>query len=100
MKFLNQRNQSGFDLKLEPAYWGLQNTQDKRTKRVDVHTYRLYPRKTDEGELFEVDMNILFRELRAASLGIRKNEIDLNDVILNLANKWGHIQSKLPTSLI
>lgn len=96
MKFLNQRNQSGFELKLEPAYWDLQNTQDKRTKRVDVHTYRLYPKKADEGEIFEVDMNILLRELRAASLGIRKNEIDLNDAIFNLANKWGHIQSQLP----
>lgn len=96
MKFLNQRNKSGFELKLEPAYWDIQSTENKRTKKVDVHTYRLYPKKIDEGEVFEVNMNILLRELRVASLAIRKNEIDLNDAILDLANKWGHIQSKLP----
>jgi len=97
MKFIAQKTKSGFRLQYQPS--SLENGAiDSSGKLVGIDEPYIHPRKINDAVIYQADLDELYEDLCAEVLRIAQN-FDWDESIEKLANKWGHLQCKLPLFL-
>ena len=97
MKFTAQKTKSGFVLQYQPS--SLENGAiDSSGKIVPIDEPYIHPKKVDDAIIYSADLDELYDDLCIEVLRIAQN-FDWDESIEKLANKWGHLQCKLPLFL-
>ena len=97
MKFTAQKTKSGFVLQYQPS--SLENGAiDSSGKIVPIDEPYIHPKKVDDAIIYSADLDELYDDLCIEVLRIAQN-FNWDEIIEKLANKWGHLQCKLPLFL-